>query len=180
MIDYEKIVQECIKHGFSKAATLKVEGLEFKPEVRQMCADNRCGAYGKSWSCPPGCGTIEECSDRAKAYESGVIVEYIGAIEDSFDIEGMEEVAKKYKELFSSMADILREQYKDMLAMGAGSCNICEKCTYPDSPCRFPEKLNPSMEACGLLVSDVCKACDIPYINGVNTVTYIGCFLIKE
>lgn len=179
MIDTKEIAAKCLEHGFSKAGTLEVSCLEFKDEVRAMCEANRCGAYNKSWSCPPGCGTIEECSARAKEYQKAVVVEYIGTLEDSFDIEGMEAASSKYKELFGEMTNILRGDY-DLFAMGAGSCTICEKCTYPDSPCRFPEKVNPSMEACGLLVSDVCKSCDIPYINGVNTVTYIGCFLFKD
>lgn len=180
MIDMKEIAQECMGYGFSKAIPLKVSDLNFREEVRQMCTENRCGAYGKNWACPPACGTVEECSERAKQYEKGVLVEYIGTIEDSFDIEGMNEISEKYKELFEQMAYKLKMRYPKLLAMGAGGCSRCKVCTYPDAPCRFPDNLHVSMEACGLLVSEVCKACGLPYINGVNTITYIGCFLIKE
>lgn len=180
MESMEKIARECMERGFSKAAPLKVSDLDFKEEVRQMCADNRCGIYGKNWACPPACGTVAECAARARQYEKGVLVEYVGKIEDSFDIEGMNNVSDKYKELFEQTAEQLKKRYPKLLALGAGGCSRCKACTYPDAPCRFPDKLYVSMEACGLLVSEVCELCSLPYINGVNTVTYIGCYLIKE
>lgn len=179
-IDYGKIAEQCMEMGFSKAALLNIADLDFKLEVRKMCEDNRCGAYGRNWCCPPGCGTIEECAQRARQYSKGVLVEYIGKLEDSFDIEGMEEASKKYKELFDAMAEKLKAEYGSVLGMGAGGCTRCEKCTYPEEKCRFPDRAYASMEACGLLVSEVCKACGVPYINGVNTVTYVGCFLIRN
>ena len=33
--------------------------IPFSAEVRGMCEANRCGRYGTSWSCPPGCGDWE-------------------------------------------------------------------------------------------------------------------------
>ena len=53
----------------------------------------------------------------------------------------------------------------------------CAKCTYPDQPCRFPDKAFTSMEAYGLLVTDVCKSADTPYYYGRNTVTFTSCVL---
>jgi hypothetical protein len=62
--------------------------------------------------------------------------------------------------------------------MGSGGCGMqCAKCTYPDQPCRFPDKAFTSMEAYGLLVTDVCKSADTPYYYGRNTVTFTGCVL---
>ena len=61
--------------------------------------------------------------------------------------------------------------------LSSGGCGICEKCTYPDAPCRFPDRAFPSMEACGLVVNDVCKASGIPYNYGPRTMTFTGCVL---
>ena len=63
--------------------------------------------------------------------------------------------------------------------MGAGSCTRCAKCTYPDRPCRYPDKLWPSMEACGLLVRDVCVLAGLDYYHGSGTMTYSSCILIN-
>jgi predicted metal-binding protein len=73
---------------------------------------------------------------------------------------------------------MLREEYPGFFPMGAGACTRCERCTYPGLPCRFPERTAPSMEACGLLVSRVCKDNGAPYYSGPDTVTFVSCILI--
>ena len=68
---------------------------------------------------------------------------------------------------------------EEMLPMGSGACMICETCTWPDAPCRFPERMVTSMEAYGLVVSEVCQLADTPYYYGPLTITYSGCVLFK-
>jgi predicted metal-binding protein len=63
--------------------------------------------------------------------------------------------------------------------MGMGACTRCGQCTYPDQPCRFPELAYPSMEAYGLVVSEVCKRNGAPYYNGPDTVTFSSCMLVE-
>ena len=65
------------------------------------------------------------------------------------------------------------------MVLGAGACTICKECTYPDEPCRFPDKMISSMEAYGIVVSDICSANNIPYYYGPNTLTYVGCVLMN-
>ena len=36
------------------------ESLDFTQRVRQVCRQE-CPMYGKTWACPPGVGTVEEC-----------------------------------------------------------------------------------------------------------------------
>lgn len=48
--------------GFTEVAPVKIEDLVPMPEIREMCAVDRCGSYGRKWSCPPYCGTLEECT----------------------------------------------------------------------------------------------------------------------
>ena len=68
------------------------------------------------------------------------------------------------------MWKIMREMYPDMMGMGTGTCTRCKTCTYPDAPCRFPDELVSSMEACGLVVSEVCTANGVPYNHGKDTI----------
>ena len=63
--------------------------------------------------------------------------------------------------------------------VGAGGCNLCPECTYPDDPCRFPDRKNVSVEACGINVSVLCAKCGLEYIHGPNTVTNTGVVLFK-
>jgi len=165
--------------GFDKTAPLTRDALIFREEVRAMCRADRCRSYNKTWSCPPGCGTLDEMRDKVSAYTDGIIVETIGKMEDEFDFESIEEAAALHKNRFSALTAALRKEGHHILPMGAGRCTICKDCTYPDAPCRFPERAAPSMEAAGLLVSDVCERCGIPYYNGKNTTTFISCVLIR-
>ena len=177
--DLDALVQFALDEGFSQAGKLNMEALVYMPEVREMCSADRCHSYGKSWRCPPACGSIEEAAERTKQYSCGILVQSIGQMEDDFDYETIAETAKLHGERFVSMMRKLKAQYGEILAMGAGACRKCEKCTYPDAPCRFPDDSYSSMEAYGLWVSRVCELSGVPYNNGKQTITYTSCYLLK-
>jgi len=101
------------------------------------------------------------------------------SVKDDFDYETISETGERHKQNFVALVDQLKQQYPDLLPMGAGTCTICEKCTYPDQPCRFPDKSISSMEAYGLWVSKVCELSGIPYYYGKKTITYTSCYLLK-
>ena len=95
-------------------------------------AADTCHKYDKCWSCPPGCGSLEECEAKVRQYKYGIIVQTVGELEDAFDGEGMMETEARHKEYFVEFEKKLREIYPDMLAIGAGCCTKCKVCTYPD------------------------------------------------
>lgn len=174
MIDVAETALQC---GFSVAAPLDPATLKFLPEVREMCSADRCRSYGRSWSCPPACGTLEEWRERASHYQCGTLLQTVGDREDSYDIEAMMDVSRKNEENFDRLTEKLRASGADFLALSAGTCRRCGKCTYPDAPCRFPEKLYPSMEAAGLFVSQVCTDNGVRYNYGDRKIAYTCCVL---
>lgn len=176
---YENLSAIAGEVGFTAWSPLKVDTIELKPEVRDMCAVNSCGMYGKRWSCPPGCGSLEECRERVAGYPHGILVQTVGDVEDGFDVEAMMEIEAEHRRHFMEMYDRLRETGETVLAIGAGCCNVCSKCTYPDEPCRFPDKKVSSMEAYGMLVLEVCKANGLQYYYGSDKMAYTSCFLLK-
>ena len=167
------------KIGFEHAGALAPATIELKEEVREMCASGKCAMYGERWSCPPGCGTLDECRELLKGYTSGILVQSVGQLEDNFDIETMMETEAAHKERFYAMRRALADRCVEALAAGAGCCTICKECTYPDEPCRFPDQKMSSMEALGMLVLEVCKANDMQYFYGENTIAYTSCFLFR-
>lgn len=175
---YEEILTLAGACGFEHTGELRVDALKFEPAVREMCAADRCGSYGRSWSCPPACGTLEEAARRASAYCRGVILQSTGQLEDDFDIETMMETERLHKERFMTFVTQIRRSYPGCLPMSSGACTICRQCTYPTAPCRFPEQTIPSMEAYGLLVSQVCGDSGLGYYYGPKTITYTACVLI--
>ena len=175
---YEQLTDLAREAGFSAWAPLDVSTIQLKPEVREMCASNSCGQYGKRWSCPPGCGTLEECAQDIRKYDRGILVQTYGDIEDGFDFEAMMEIESDHKAHFAQMYDALRCAGIPVLVLGAGCCTQCTKCTYPDESCRFPEKMISSMEAYGMVVLEVCKANGLQYYYGADKMAYTSCFLL--
>ena len=174
----EAILELARSLGFSHVGPVNVAALEFLPEVRAMCKSNRCQAYNKSWVCPPQCGSLEEISIRAQSYHTGILVQSTGNMEDDFDLECMMETENLQKNRFIKLVSELRKEYPDLLPMSAGTCTLCKPCSYPDAPCRFPDMAFTSMEAYGLLVSDVCKKSGLNYYYGPQTITYTCCILL--
>ena len=177
-ISFETLHTMAIDAGFDAAGVLDCATIELHTEVREACEGNRCKRYGTNWSCPPGCGTLEECAERIRQYSKGLVVQTVGVLEDEFDAEGMAAAADRHEKSFKQLAGQLRRDFPSMLPMGTGSCSICETCTYPDAPCRSPEGAVAPMEAYGMIVSDICKKNNLLYYNGKGTITYTGCFLL--
>lgn len=174
----ERWIKKAQEIGFSYAVELDRDSIELLPQVRQMCEMNTCGAFGKNWACPPACGTLEECSERLKKYTRGILVQTVGEIEDWMDFDGMMRVEKTHKELFDSFAGLLRKEIPDCLPVGTGGCRQCEVCTYPDQPCRFPEKCYTSMEAYGMEVNRICRQNDLQYNYGPGKIAYTACYFL--
>lgn len=174
----EALLALVLAHGFTQAKSLMPQTLRLRPEVRAMCRGNACGQYGRRWSCPPGCGTLEECRARIAGYRCGMLVQTTGPVEDSFDIEAMQALEQRHKRQFLSLYEALRAKYPRLLALGVGCCTRCAQCTFPDAPCRFPASMLSSMEAYGILVTEVCRENGLAYYYGQNTMTYTGCFLL--
>lgn len=179
MTEINKIIEQAKQYGFNEAAYLDVSTINLSDEVRDMCNEKNCQKYNTNWSCPPGCGTLEEGREKLSNYSMGIIVQTIGEIEDSLDYEGMMDIAEKHKNRFNNFYKIIKETYKDALAFGSGCCTVCSECTYPDEPCRFPNDYVSSMEANGMLVSEICKLNNIKYYYGPNKIAYTSCFVIK-
>lgn len=179
MINLDLIIKKALDMGFSAASELNCSTIKVMPEVRAMCAANKCNQYDKNWSCPPACGTLDECKKKIKNYKVGIIVQTVGELEDSMDFEGMVEIGEKHKNTFLKFSDEIKKEYENVLSLGIGSCIRCKECAYPDKPCRFPESALSSMEAYGMLVSQVCIDNNIKYYYGPNTLAYTGCFLIE-
>lgn len=146
--------------------------IPFSQAVVEMCEANRCGKYATCWTCPPGVGKLEDLERKIKSYKTACVFTCKYDLEDSFDFEGIIEGQKRTKSVLNSITARLRSDGEPFMALGCEGCGICEKCTYPDKPCRFPELAVPSVEACGINVVEFAKNTGIKYNNGTNTVTY--------
>ena len=82
----------------------------FTKEVRAACEANLCGRYGKSWACPPGAGDWEELRDHYKNYKNALVYTTKHDLEDSFDIEGMDEGRIQHEKLDQTVLGLLENE----------------------------------------------------------------------
>jgi predicted metal-binding protein len=166
--------------GFDYFADLNMEALIPREDVRAMCAADRCSQYGHSWSCPPACGTLTQIADRMQSYQAGLLIQSVAQLRDAFDLDTIRQCEQLHKKRFHTLARQVMQLDASCMPMASGACTICRKCTYPGRPCRYPHRMFPSMEACGLWVSDICQKSGLDYNHGLNAITYTACILIKE
>lgn len=176
-MDMKQVLIDC---GYDVVETMDVSTLEFMDDVRSMCAADRCHAYGKTWSCPPAIGSLDEMREKASHYSKGFLMQTLGEREDTMDWEAMMEAADKNKEHGEKFVEYILANKLDCFFMTSGACTRCEKCTYPDAPCRFPDRVYPSMEACGLFVSKVCTDNGVKYNYGAEIIAYTSCLLYND
>ena len=172
----DKWIEAARECGFTAAAVLEVNTLKPMAMVRDACKDGKCGAYGKNWTCPPYCGTLEECEARMRQYSRGLLLQTVGQLEKTVDTRGYARVEGEHLTAFHRFAEMLRKEYPQALCLGSGGCRICGTCAWPEK-CRFPERACASMEAYGLFVTQVCRDNGMPYYHGPKTITYTACVL---
>ena len=126
---YEELEKLAMDSGFNHTAPLDVSTIEVRKEVRDACEQNTCNMYDLCWSCPPACGTLEECGNRIKAYHTGIILQSSIQLEDSFDFEGIMELGERHSkalEAFTSAANgtatkiIIPSEIQGLAGLAAG------------------------------------------------------------
>lgn len=170
-------ISKALELGFSTAAPLDITTLESRADIRAMCAADQCRAYGKNWTCPPHCGTLEACQAEMQRFSRGILLQTIGKMEKAIDTKAYRRTEARHLELFYQLSRLVREVYPGALCLGSGGCRICKLCAYPD-PCRFPELACSSMEGYGLFVTQVCRDNGVEYYHGEKTITYTACILL--
>ena len=181
MMNNNMIFDEILRaSGVTEYGVVDPKNVEFTEEVRKYCEDNTCRQYGATWACPPAVGTVDECRARAQNYGRMLLFSVKYDIEDSLDFEGMKRGMMAFKDVADSVDDGLKTVLTDYLVLGNEGCGKCQKCTYPDAPCRFPDKVHGSIEGYGIFVFKLAEQSGVKYNNGENTITYFGAVLYNE
>jgi predicted metal-binding protein len=172
------ITRQAFSAGFSFAKDFDPRAVILREEVRDACAENKCGYYNALWSCPPACGSLEHWAARLREYDAGLLTQTAGTLRDPFDYEAMTLTGKQHALHLARFAAALSKICPKALLLGAGPCQRCAVCAYPTAPCRAPEGPRFSMEATGITVSELCAGAALPYYRGPNTITYTACLLL--
>lgn len=162
------------KLGVHEYGVILTKDIEFCSDIQDICKNNVCRVYGKTWACPPAIGGIDECRARCNKYDNAFVFTAKYDLEDSFDYEGMEAAGDDFRQLCDRLYQAVGGDGESCMLLANGGCKRCVECTYPNAPCVMPEKLFRALEGHGILVSDIAKKAGVKYYNGTDTVTYFG------
>jgi predicted metal-binding protein len=177
-----EILEQAVKEWAFQYAVVPTSVLVFSPDVIRACETNVCGNYNKYWTCPPALGSLESNKEKITAFAYALVFTTKSCLEDSFDFEGM----MKAKDVHNTYTVKMHEKFgRTNPVYGAGNCTVCEiinadkTCAYPE-PCRFPDRIYPSIEAAGINVVELSRTAGLGYHNGENTVTYFSMILFDD
>ncbi|WKY44605.1 DUF2284 domain-containing protein [Eubacteriaceae bacterium ES2] len=176
----EKLLEQIKKTDVYQIGLTKPSKITYLQEIRDICKGNSCRQYGSTWACPPAVGTIEECKKRCMQFDDMIVFTGRFMLKNSFDYRGMLTSMSDFKQIARELESVVKPYLKKYLVLSNEGCGICKTCTYPDEPCRFPDKIHHAIEGYGILVNDLAKTAGVNYNNGENTVTYFGALLCNS
>lgn len=176
----ENLLKQIEDAGVFQYGIVNPSEIEYRQMIRDICAGNTCRQYGKTWACPPAVGTVEECRNRCLQYNNMLVFTGKFMLENSFDLDGMMHSMKDFKKIARNVDAAAKPYIKHYFVLSNEGCDTCKHCTYPDAPCRFPERLHHSIEGYGILVSELAQKAGVNYNNGESSVTYFGALLFND
>ena len=151
--------------------------LEFSDRVRWIC-QHECAMYGKSWACPPGVGTVEECKKKCLGYEKALLISTLTEVSDIGDLEATLATRRDHETITDQVGDILRGNGVEPYILSTEACAICGRCAILDGkPCRHPEKMHPCVESQGINIIPTLEENGLEFQYGQNTVTWVSLLL---
>ena len=131
--------------------------------------------YGKSWACPPGVGSLNQCKGKCLRHENCLLISSIVEVDDIADMEETLATRPEHEALTNEVADIMRELGAEPYILSTEACTICETCAILDGqPCRFPEKMHPCVESHCINVVPILESRGLEFQFGANVVTWVS------
>ena len=175
----EQLITQLSELPLAQYEFFRTEELLFSERIRTVC-EMECPRFGKSWACPPGVGSVEECRERCLRYPNGLLIVTLSEVSDISNMEETLATRPAHEALTHQVAELLRAQGALVYGLSTESCAVCEKCTYPDAPCRHREQMFPCVESHGIIVTDLAEKYGIEYQYGNQIVTWFSLLLYQE
>jgi predicted metal-binding protein len=172
IIEYELAKLPILQYEF-----IKTEELMFSENVRHICK-TECPMYGTTWACPPGVGSVEECKAKCLGFSDALLITTMAEVSDIANIEETLATRPEHEKIAHQVRDLLRSQGLETYVLSTEACTHCEKCTYPNAPCRHPDDMFPCTESHAIVVTDIAEKYGIEFISG-NIVTWFSIIFYK-
>ncbi len=160
-------------------AFLDVSEIQFRERVRYIC-ETECPQYGKSWACPPAVGTVEECRERCQGYQGAFLFTTPAQVQDIRDLKETLAAREGHEAVTRQVRDVFQEAGWKVRVLSTESCAICGACSYPQEPCRHPDKMFPCVESYGILVTELAEQNAIEFQMGDNIITWFSLVFFRR
>lgn len=101
-MDYQQkkcTLEQIICNKVFQYGIIETSNLQFSRQVVDMCKANRCGRYGKYWTCPPAVDGQKRLKEYRQCYGHILVMTTCHNLQDSFDYEGMINAGKQHNRL---------------------------------------------------------------------------------
>ena len=146
------------------AAMIPAKDIPVDGFFRKFCEENLCGRYNANYSCPPGCGTVEEVRNRLLSADKALVLQSIYEIGS---YENKEAVLRSKKHLNFAVLELMEALCKegmDCFSLGYGGCPLCNPCKQvAGEPCAFPQKRISCLSAYCIDVGKLAAKCDMEF-----------------
>lgn len=157
--------------------------IPFSDKVLYIC-ESDCKRYGKSWSCPPYSGTIQDNITRCRAYEHFFLYSTVCEVSDAWNADVCLEARKEHetlaREFRAQLSDLISEKEEHKIYMLSTGCSICETCACPADPCRHPVDRLMSMESHGIVIMQLAEEMGLCFNYGGETAVYFTMILFHD
>lgn len=159
-------------------AFISTKDLQFSDRIRWIC-EHECTMYNKTWACPPAVGSVEACKARCLQFEAVLMIATITEVNDISNMEETLSTRKGHEEITRQAHAMVAEQVEETMVLSTEACAICEKCAWPNAPCRFPDKMYPCVESHGIIASALAESAGIDFYADHNLVTWFSLIFYK-
>lgn len=163
--------------GFTNAMTISSGLIACDDDIRALCTPDKCGNYGSGWICPPGCGSMESCRDVVAGYKNAILIQSLSENVDFTNAGEMLRITKEHNALAAKLFEKIRAEQGSAYLLTTGGCDLCEKCTFPDEPCRIPDKNRGSLSAFGINVTKLCEKAGMEFSFTPGVMRMMACIL---
>ena len=172
-MDKRRLEAQLAEFPICDYAFFTTDELVFTDRVRYIC-EHECPMYNATWACPPAVGSVEKCRTRVLAYHEGLMITTAAQVPDINDMEQTLSTRGMHEQVTRDVLACVRQQSSETLTLSTEACAQCEACTWPNAPCRHPDRMFPCVESHGILVSDLAERHGIEFCAGNGIVTWFS------
>ena len=179
--DRDKELMKLAEEAGFCAAVIPAGEIPTDGSFRKLCEENLCGKYNANYSCPPGCGTVEEVHQRLFAAEKALVLQTIQEIGSYENKETILDIRKNLNIAVLNLAEQMRKSGTECFCLGYGGCHLCDPCKQAiGEPCVSPEKRVSCLSAYCIDAGKLAEKCGMEFAWVPEKLYLFGMIVIKK